>query len=243
MNLWENTVASSQASFDCTTAEHIREVRILRPATAWTAENFAREQVRSLVRQVFFNSMHKDAKARIRQVVFSAPEAETDVRSLCRRTGEILALENVGSVAVMGSYPRICQRSNPNLDGAAEAKSGRAMTPLRRIASRIQENLWLVPNSEPDSVPVTAKLHSDLFDLRREFDYSILEAPPFGQSQEVSTMAQLADGVVLVLSARHTRRAAAVSLKRSLEMVQARILGTVLIDRTFPIPEKIYRRL
>ncbi len=243
MNLWENTVAFSQTSPDCTTKGHPREVRILRPAKAWTAEYFAREQVRSLVRQVFFNSMHGDAKTRIRQVVFSAPEPETDVRSLCRRTGEVLALENVGDVAVMGNYPRICPRSDADLDTAAEAKSGRAMTPLREIASRIQENLWLVPNSAPDSIPVTAKLHSDLFDLRREFDYSILEGAPFGQSQEVSAMAQLADGVVLVLSARHTPRATAVSLKRSLEMVQARILGTVLIDRAFPIPEKIYRRL
>jgi Mrp family chromosome partitioning ATPase len=56
-------------------------------------------------------------------------------------------------------------------------------------------------------------------------------------------MAQLADGIVLVLSAQHTRRITARKVKEQLEAAQARFLGTVLSDRVFPIPERIYRRL
>src|SRR5258708_13697834 len=56
-------------------------------------------------------------------------------------------------------------------------------------------------------------------------------------------MGQLADGVILVLSAQRTRRVTARNVKEGLERAEARILGTVLSDRDFPIPERIYRRL
>jgi len=55
--------------------------------------------------------------------------------------------------------------------------------------------------------------------------------------------AQFADGIILVVSAHRTRRIAARKIKEVLEAAQARILGTVLSDRIFPIPEGIYRRL
>jgi hypothetical protein len=46
-----------------------------------------------------------------------------------------------------------------------------------------------------------------------------------------------------VLGAHSTRRATARKIKETLEAAQARILGTVLSERTFPVPERIYRRL
>jgi len=86
-------------------------------------------------------------------------------------------------------------------------------------------------------------LHSYLGEMRREFEYSILEGPPAGESHEASAMAQFADGIILVLSAQYTRRIAARKVKEMLEATQVRILGTILSDRIFPIPEAIYRRL
>jgi Mrp family chromosome partitioning ATPase len=79
--------------------------------------------------------------------------------------------------------------------------------------------------------------------MRLEFDYSIVEGPPPGESNKAMAMAQFADGIILVLSARHTRRVAARKMKEMLEEAHARILGIVLSDRVFPIPRGIYRRL
>jgi Mrp family chromosome partitioning ATPase len=56
-------------------------------------------------------------------------------------------------------------------------------------------------------------------------------------------MAQFADGIILVLSASNTRRVVARKIKEMLDATHARVLGTVLTDRIFPIPERIYRRL
>jgi hypothetical protein len=41
----------------------------------------------------------------------------------------------------------------------------------------------------------------------------------------------------------HTRRRAALQTKRALEEAGVRLLGTVLADREFPIPQNLYRRL
>ena len=56
-------------------------------------------------------------------------------------------------------------------------------------------------------------------------------------------MGGLCDGIVLVVEANSTRRVAAQKVKERLHAANARLLGAVLSDRTFPIPEAIYRKL
>jgi hypothetical protein len=187
-----------------------------------------------MVRQLFFTSGDKA----IRQVVFSATERETDVRSLCLRVGEALARESDANVAVAGKYPQLCQ--------APELQPGSSSQSLHNVSSRLSGNLWLVPplgigNAVGGST--IASLHTFLCELRREFEYSILAAPAADEWNQVASMGQLADGIVLVLSAERTRRVTARNMKDRIEGAHARVLGTVFCDREFPIPEKIYRRL
>jgi hypothetical protein len=209
----------------------LEESKCVPRAGGWNSETFAREQIRGLVRQVFLANVARP----VRQVVFSAVDQATDVKNICRLVGEALSLETKGNIAVVGEYPRavleaeICDR--PDTEGST----------LRRSATQVRGNLWLVPAAEKDGA--TASLHSYLGEMRREFEYSIVEGPPAGESNEAAAMAQFADGIILVLSARHTRRITARKIKETLQVAQARILGTVLSDRVFPIPEGIYRRL
>lgn len=69
----------------------------------WNADEFAREQIRGLVRQVFFSS----ADRKIRQVVLSAVDPGTEVLSICRQVGEALASETTGAISVVGGFPQI----------------------------------------------------------------------------------------------------------------------------------------
>jgi len=209
-------------------------IESLRPAGAWNPEFFAREQIRGLVRQVFFS----DAPP-VRQVVFSAVEG-TGLRNLCRAVGETLAAHTQETVAVVGGYPSLVPRTEIQ---PPERVKKDAAAPLRQIAARVRGNLWLVPDGRSTGDLVTAKLlHAYLAEVRRQFEYSIVEAPP-AKSEEATALAQFADGIILVLSAHHTRRAAACQIKAALEAADVRILGAVLSDRVFPIPEAIYRRL
>jgi hypothetical protein len=209
-------------------------------AAAWNPEYFALEQIRGLVRQVFFPR----AERNVRQVLFTAADTETDVNQLCRQVGEVLAAETENSVAVVGRHQPALESGTIGAHDRTEHPAGDGDPPLWDSAIKLRGNLWMVPHARgPEREGSSSSLHFFLGEMRREFEYSIVAGPPVGESNEAMTMAQVADGVILVLSAQHTRRVSAVKTKEMLERAQARVLGTVLSDRTFPIPEAIYRRL
>ena len=62
----------------------------------WNPESFAREQIRGLVRRVFFSRREQP----INQVVFSAAEPHLDVASICDQVAQALALETSAHVAI-----------------------------------------------------------------------------------------------------------------------------------------------
>ncbi len=208
----------------------VPEVHASRPALGWNPESFVRQQIHCLVRQVFFPKVER----RMRQVIFSAVQADAKVADLCFHVGAALARQTAGSVAV-GVSGRVFEDS----EQASPAKVGNGISPLRRIAMCLRGNLWVVPSADSNGHSAAQRIE----DLRREFEYSIVAAPPAGESTEAMEMAQMADGTILVVSAQHTRRVAAGKVKDALESAQARLLGVVLSDRVFPIPEGIYRRL
>ncbi|PYX46719.1 MAG: hypothetical protein DMG79_15625 [Acidobacteria bacterium] len=208
------------------------------PAAGWNLESFAREQIRGLVQQVFFSS----AQTPVRQVVFSAIDKDTDVKSLCRRVGEELAKETTSKIAILGDYPQLFLSGEFQATASDRAPTG--LGTLRPAVTWVGENLWLAPADPGDGVRgSTSHLHSYLAEIRQEFEYSIVAGPAAAESNQAMAMAQVADGIILVLSAGHTRRVTARKIKETFYAAQARILGTVLTDRVFPIPEGIYRRL
>jgi len=194
--------------------------------SGWSRGRFEQEQIRGLVRQVFSPRLNPP----VRQIVFSAVEPETEVSDICRKVAEALAAEVSGDVVVVGART-----------DREECVGARRMG-LRESAKQVRRNLWLAAQREVGEEGLsTASLHAYLAEIRREFEYSIVAAPAAGESNEAQAMAQFADGMILVLSAKNTRRVTALKVKEML--AQVRILGTVLTDREFPIPEGIYRRL
>jgi hypothetical protein len=210
-------------------------------SSRWRPENFAREQIRRLVRQLFFsNSTHP-----VRQVVFCAAESGTDVQSICLQAAQELALDTSGSVAILS---RAVGSDQPALTANAQQQENETIDDpnsalLRRCAMRIRRNLWLVPQARLAEKGGGFEFSSRLNELRREFEYSIIQGPAVAESSEAAALGQSADGVVLVLAAHVTRRALALKIKEMLEAAQVRLLGTVLSERRFPIPEAIYRSL
>jgi hypothetical protein len=207
------------------------QVGMVHETNEWNPENFGREQIRGLVQRVFFAG----GSQAVRQVVFSAVGSNTDVADICDRVGQALALETRAHVALVRREHRageIVHRRN----GAIKSWSTQAAA-----------NLWRVPGfgrgecgEESGTGPYWL---SRLSELRNEFEYAVIHGPAAGISSEAALLGQLADGIILVLGAQSTRRATARKIKETLEGAQSRILGTVLSERRFPVPERIYRRL
>lgn len=207
---------------------------VLYKASVWNAEDFAREQVRGLVRSVFFTG----GASPVKQVVFSAADPRTDVGDICNQVGRALALETSAHVAVVERDTREEDGLDPR-DGEKSA--------IKSWSTQTSINLWSVPAfrlRDCGEEPGTGRYWlSCLARLRNEFEYAVIHGPSAGISSEAALLGQLADGVILVLGAHSTRRATARKIKETLEGAHSRILGSILSGRRFPVPEKIYRRL
>jgi hypothetical protein len=210
--------------------------KILRHPNAWNPSDFGREQIRGLVRRVFFGSPEREAK----HVVFSAAEPGIDLANICDQVGRALALETQAHIAVVGRESGIEQIAGPSVVYVGA-------TGIKSRSLQIGINLWRVPElglSAPSKELGTGLYWlSCLAALRSEFEFAVIQGPIAGASSEAALLGQLADGIILVLGAHTTRKATARKIKENLEGGQSRILGTVLSDRSFPIPERIYRLL
>jgi hypothetical protein len=204
--------------------------------SAWNKVTFADEQIRGLVRLVFSGGLNPP----VQQVVFTPVERETDVRGLCRWVGKVLAEEKLVEVAVVDESETCSELRSAGR--ALDRDSRYRTTPIRQLATRIHKTVWRVaPRSATPTLSDRSSLGSYMAELRREFEYSIVAAPASTTSSKALEMARFADGIILVLSAQHTRRVTALKVRNAL--CQVRLLGTVLSDREFPIPTNIYRRL
>ncbi len=189
--------------------------------------------------RVFFSNVERP----VRQVVFSALDPETDVKSICRQVGEALALETAGERCRCGRVSAGfagCRddQSVPRNAGLAEAR--RCARPRLGCAAicgwcRRQERMEV--GARPHRcIHIWARCAASL-SIRLWKDRlpgSRTKQWPWRSSRMESFWC---------CRRSHTRRVVARKIKEMLEAAQARILGTVLSDRVFPIPERIYRRL
>lgn len=212
------------------------EIVPARRASDWNPQDFAREQIRGLVRLVFFTGGARPVK----HVILSGAEPNLDVGTICDMVARVLARETRSDVAVLE-----CERTLAEVPQVRLTSPRNSTTKLR--STHLGTNLWRVPAAAlgdgRDEVITGTEWVAHLADLSREFQHVLIHGPTAGTSSEVALLGRLTDGVILVLGAHSTRKATALKIKEGLEAGQARILGTVLSERTFPIPERIYRRL
>ncbi|MFI5461738.1 MAG: hypothetical protein ACHRXM_40655, partial [Isosphaerales bacterium] len=108
----------------------------------------------------------------------------------------------------------------------------------------ITQRLWMVPRQSwlPDACGrITDQNLSRLRELTTEFEFSILRCAPV--SWLTASIGRACDGLVLVLTANKTRRLVASQVKDHLSKAQVPLLGTVLAERRFPVPQGLYRSL
>ena len=209
----------------------------------WNADSFAQEQIRALARQVFCPPGPKGT----RQVVFSPVDAETDVGTICVEIGLALSRQVSGTTCLVDASAHGAELKSFLDSNDLDVVSDRKDSSLRDPSLKFSSQLWFVPKPvflEGEENEWSAdRLRNRLADLRESFDYTVVSGPPAAMCSEAALLASLCDGIVLVLRANSTRRLTAQRVKEKLQSANVRLLGVVLSDRTFPIPEAIYRRV
>jgi hypothetical protein len=71
----------------------------------------------------------------------------------------------------------------------------------------------------------------------------LIHVPNLQRQMELLGGMDRIDGVILLIKAAHTRKEVLKSLQGLLSKARISILGAVLLDRVYPIPEKLYRML
>lgn len=210
-------------------------------------EEMTRAEIRRLVDRLF-RATGKEPAPRV--VMFCAVEPGEQSHWLCARAAEAIAVRGTGTVCVVD-----LNLEAPALHEEFEAENRRGISealtesgPLREFCVSLNGgSLWLAPAGRAGAHGISAaeggRLWQRLAEARAEFDFVLLDAPAVGMSADAEAYGRLADGTVLVVTAESSRRQTVRRAKETLEAAQVKLLGAVLDQRTFPIPERIYRRL
>ncbi|HEX7893058.1 MAG TPA: hypothetical protein VF447_02630 [Terriglobales bacterium] len=180
-------------------------------------------QLECLVRELFLGPL-----AALKEVFFVAAESETNVANICERVATILARLSGSTVAVVeagfSGPAEMCSQSHADAEITRKtlfAGPGRVW--------RLSPQEFLERLGRRDGTSKAA------------FDYVLFAATVSDSLAPV--FSRESDGAVLVVTANRTRREAALHAKQLLSQWNAELLGVVLDQRKFPIPEAIYRRL
>jgi Mrp family chromosome partitioning ATPase len=205
----------------------------------------AREEELKLVQRIF---LAKENAPRI--VLFSGLERDTGCASICIRAGEILASQGDGSVCLVDMGFRVPSLHEycgvPNDRGLAEAMAD--SNPIQEFAQQLSPaNLWAIPSghgaTQMNFATVADRVRARMEELRKAFRYVVIHSESLWLNADAMLISKWTDGVVLILEAHSTRRDTARRIKESLAVANTRVLGVVLNNRTYPIPETLYSRL
>jgi capsular exopolysaccharide synthesis family protein len=243
-------IGREQSLYATTAEEPIQEMEpppvVVPVGSRLEIEGAELEEITKVVQRVFLLPGN-DAP---RTVVFSGTEPGNGCSWVSARVAEVLAGQVSGSVCLVDANLR-----NPGLHEqfGAENVSGltdalRLREPIRSFAQPLScPRLWLVSSGSPaedgQSLLSSDRMRLRMTELRTEFDYVLIDTAAISSSHDATVLGSATDGLVLVLKANSSRRESARGAMHDLRAAKVRVLGAVLNQRTFPIPQSIYDKL
>jgi len=208
--------------------------------------SISREEASALVARLYAPG---STDLRPRAVLFSAACADSQSAPVSAAVAEALADETSGSVCLVEANLR-----SPSLPALFDVPAQHGLSEvmvegrdLRQALIGLASNLWLLPagmRCDDATAGLNAEqLRPPFQELLAMFDYIVVDTAAASDYRDAAVIGALVDGVVIILSANATRREVARRTVANLSEAGARVLGAVLADRTFPIPEAIYRKL
>ena len=183
-------------------------------------------------------------------MVFTSTEPATGCSWVTAHTAEVLAGRIAGSVCVVDANLR-----DPGLHQQFEIENGPGLAealqqpdPIRNLLRpSLLPNLFVITagkaTADSQALVTSDRMRMRVHELRSEFDFVLIDASAMSAAGDAIGLGGLCDGVVLVLKANASRKETARQAVQDLQAGKAKVLGAVLNQRQFPIPESIYKRL
>jgi Mrp family chromosome partitioning ATPase len=242
-----STTANAGDSLSETFPGLLRKESARRQGEAGLRVEHTQDEILQLVQRLFLMPW---AGKKIRSVMISPVGMGNGSQGMTASVAETLAEQDLGTVCLVDANLQapVLHRefSLPNRRGFGEFLCESTENPNNFVYRVGASSLWVMPSggNTGSMMAITAEqLSARIPHLLSEFDYVLINAPAAKAQTSVFFLATLIDGVVLVVEADQTRREVALRSKQDFELAHARLLGVVLNNRKYPIPEMIYSRL
>jgi protein-tyrosine kinase len=205
-----------------------------------------REEEIKLVHNVFPQNQQRVPRV----ALFSGVEVGAECASICARTAQLLAARADGRVCAVDANFK-----SPSLHKYLLTESSKGLAdatlesgPISNFAHNVAgSNLWFLPSGDAAASlgfsGCSERLKARIAELREAFQYVLIHAAPFRLDANSLLLSSWTDGVVLVLEAHCARRDSARRVKENLAAANVAVLGVVLSNRSYPVPEALYQRL
>jgi capsular exopolysaccharide synthesis family protein len=240
-------VLYTAAADDTIQEQEVEPLPVLSPVgSRLKIEGVELEEITKVVQRVFLLPGHEAP----RTVVFSGTEPGNGCSWVTARVAEVLAGQVSGSVCLVDANLR-----NPGLHQQFEAENIYGLSDALRKRESIRSfaqplscpRLWMIGSGseaeEGQSLLSSDRMRQRITELRSEFEYILIDTPAISSSNDATVLGASVDGLVLVLKANSSRRESARGAIHDLRTAKVRVLGAVLNQRTFPIPQAIYDKL
>lgn len=207
------------------------------------AQRVHSDEALQLVNQVFLPRSEQAPRV----VVFAGVDDSNGCNQISTSVAEILAADDERSVCLVDANFR-----SPAASGLAAATYGYGLTealvsktPIRSFFRPldVRGNLWTLShgplNSGSPGMLTSGSLRERIDELRAGFDFVIIDTAPLRHYSDAIALAQLADGLVLIVEAGSTRRDETAKAVASLRASRVAILAAVLNNSVSPVPQKI----
>ena len=200
----------------------------------------ASDLIAGLVQRVFLQPEEK----RPRLVVFAAIDHGNGCSLIAASVARALAANAPGTVCLVEANfrsPALTRMlGTTNYQGFTDAllEPGSIRSFVKPIGNGC---LWLLSSgpilADPPKLLAAERTRARFVELRAEFDFVIVDAPPLSRYADAIALGRLSDGMVLVLEAGSTRQDAALTAVQCARASRIQVLGAVLNKGVVCIPE------
>jgi Mrp family chromosome partitioning ATPase len=175
-----------------------------------------------------------------RTLLFTGLEPGSASSWVCAHTSALMAATLSTSVCLVDGNlrnPSLHRRFGvPNQHGLTDLVIDAEKQPADMATQVRGGDLWLLTSGSTvrdcESILQSQRLRESIDALRTRFDFILIDSPSISTCRDALALGQLADGVVLILSAETARREASWRLKQEFDAAGVKIFGAILNDHT-----------
>lgn len=241
-----NRTSSSAAAAPSMAVADVPRPEVAEDARCPITDEHTSAEMKKLVERLFMGGGREAPHV----VVFAPVEQTSAANGICAQAAAMLARQSGKSVCVVDANiasPSLHRCFNVANDAGISdcLLSGRSVRGSRHKVPDLDLTIVTAGSRTADweTMISSGAMTDKMRELRQQFEYLLIEGSPLTSASTALLHGRLADGVLMIVEANSTRRELVRKVKADLDALEIPVLGTVLNNRDFPIPEYLYRKL